>query len=91
MIFIVARFRHALDGSGALEIVPTSLKRGEGHHVHVDVLESGRSGRCGGGRMRENEATSTEIMVDVEFKLRSRALSSCSISTHSSAIKDFTQ
>ena len=42
----------------------------------------------GGGRMRENEPTSTVIVVDVEFKLRSRARRSCSISMHSGAIKN---
>jgi len=55
--------------------------------TRADGPESRRWG-CGGGRMRENEPTSTVIMVDIEFKLRSRARSSCLISTHSSPIKN---
>jgi len=79
-----------LSGPGALTIGPTSLKRGEGHHAvwtRVYGPQSRRWGRCG-GRMRENEATSTVITVDVEFKLRSRAQQSCSISMHSCAIRN---
>ena len=79
---------------GALALGPTSLKREEGHHavwIHVDGVELRRWGWCGGGRIRENEATSTIIIVDVEFKLRSQARSSCSISTHSSVIKNIKQ
>ena len=57
-------------------------------HVWVEVEEVGS---VWWWRMREFEATSTVITVDVEFKLRSRPPSSCSISTYSSAIKDITR